>query len=57
MERVKSIRKAWEYRTVRVECDDEKSTLDAYGRDGWELAAVIREAYGTTTKLYLKRPM
>ena len=46
----------WEYEIIKLESNwlAEKSKLNAYGKEGWELCAVITVKDGSTTGILKK---
>jgi hypothetical protein len=53
--RTTSARQAWEYRTLQIGANDPTGVLNGAGADGWEIAATVPGA-GGTTQVILKRP-
>jgi len=46
----------WEYATVPLLIHATKQILDTWGKDGWELVAVVPAADGGNPIAYFKRP-
>ncbi|ALD73342.1 hypothetical protein AN946_02120 [Trueperella pyogenes] len=46
----------WEYVTVPLLAHNTKQILDTWGKDGYELVAVIPGPNGTNPVAYMKRP-